>query len=201
MAARCGRCGKPKKTPAGGGETPGFAAALFSQKTMYNAGMDDKLRYSFAAGAALCWGSLAIAYFYMERHLGLAPCPLCILDRIVVAAMGCVFLAQFFLAGRGWRLAFWGANAVFLAAGFVFAVRHIIKQRTPPDLSAGCLGESFAAETLDELVRKAFTAGGDCGAIYWQFAGLSIPEQVLVLFVAFAALLALQAFWLFRRGG
>ena len=161
--------------------------------------MDSKLRYSFFGGAALCWTSLAIAYFYMEKYLLLAPCPLCILDRIVVAAMGCVFLAQAFAASRPWRLALWGANALFLAAGFVFAVRHIIKQRAPLDESAGCLGESAAAETLDQLVRMAFSAGGDCGAVYWQFAGLSIPEQVLALFAAFAALLAWQAARMLRR--
>lgn len=160
--------------------------------------MDIYLRYSFAIGAALCWASLAIAYFYMERYLLLAPCPLCILDRIVAAAMGCVFIAQFFAARKILLRGLWAANALFLAAGFVFAVRHIWLQYRPLDESAGCIADSETAESFMAIIRQAFGADGDCGAVYWQFAGLSIPEQVLLLFAAFAALLAWQAFRIFR---
>ena len=156
------------------------------------------LRLSFAFGAALCWGSLAVAYFYMERYLLLEPCPLCILDRFVAAAMGIAFTAQAFIISRFWRRILWGANALFLAAGFVFAGRHVWLQHRLPDESAGCLSDTEAAETLMEIIRRAFGAEGDCGAVYWQFAGLSIPEQVLLLFFAFAALLAWQALRLFR---
>ena len=153
------------------------------------------MRLSCLGGAGICFASLAIAYFYMERYLLLAPCPLCILDRIVVAAMGFTFLAAAFLPN--WRRVLWGANALFLAAGFVFAGRHIWLQNRPPDESAGCLSDSAAAESLIEIVRLAFDASGDCGAIYWEFAGLSIPAQVFILFLAFAALLAWQGYALF----
>ncbi|MGI9296798.1 MAG: disulfide bond formation protein B [Gammaproteobacteria bacterium] len=156
-------------------------------------------RAFYFAGAALCFASLAIAYFYMERHLLLEPCPLCILDRLAVAAMGACFAASAFLPK--WRRVLWGMNALFLAAGFVFAGRHIWLQNRPPDFSAGCLADSAAAESFMEIVRRAFDAKGDCGAIYWEFAGLSIPEQVLLLFAVFALMLAAQARVLFFTEG
>lgn len=162
------------------------------------------LRYSFLGGAVICFTSLAIAYFYMELYLDLDPCPLCILDRIVVAAMGLAFLlsALVFLRGSPVLLkTLWTANVVFLCAGFVFAIRHVWLQRRPPDEAAGCLADSPTAQTLTEIVRLAFDASGDCGAVYWEFAGLTIPEQVLILFIFFAALLFTQAVALFGGKG
>ncbi|MGU9950907.1 MAG: disulfide bond formation protein B [Gammaproteobacteria bacterium WSBS_2016_MAG_OTU1] len=160
--------------------------------------MTDKLRLSFLFAAGVCFTSLAIAYFYMERHLLLPPCPLCILDRIVVALMGACFLAMYFIRGVGRRILLI-INGIFLSLGFIFAIRHIWLQYRPPDESGGCLSDSQAAETFIEVLTRAFVAEGDCGAVYWQFAGLSIPEQVLVLFIFFAALLTAQAMAVFRH--
>lgn len=152
------------------------------------------------AGAG-CFAALAVAYFFMEKHLLLEPCPLCILDRIVVAAMGAVFLALAVGGARG-KAAWAGllANGVLLALGFAFAGRHIWLQNRPPEETASCLTDAPAAEDLIELIRLAFDANADCGAIIWEdpvFA-LTIPEQVLVMFLGFAALLLWQMFNLAR---
>ena len=54
------------------------------------------LRLLNAGGAFLCFSALAVAYFFMERYLLLEPCPLCILDRLTVLAMGVFFPPVFF---------------------------------------------------------------------------------------------------------
>ena len=154
-----------------------------------------------ALAAFGCFASLAVAYFFMEKYLLLEPCPLCILDRIVVALMGVVFLALAALDSRG-KTALAGllANCVFLAAGFVFAGRHIWLQNRPPEDDAACLSDAQAAQDLIEVIARAFDANADCGAIIWEdpvFA-LTIPEQVLAMFIGFALLLALQFFMLAR---
>ena len=146
-----------------------------------------------------CFASLAVAYFFMEKYLLLEPCPLCILDRIVVALMGVVFLLMAARNSRG--MSAWAgllANCVFLGAGFVFAGRHIWLQNRPPDETASCLSDAQAAEDLIEVIRRAFDANADCGAIIWEdpIFALTIPEQVMVMFIGFAALLALQMFLL-----
>ena len=154
-----------------------------------------------ALAAAGCFAALAIAYFFMEKFLLLEPCPLCILDRFVVAAMGLVFLAMALRDARG-KSAWAGlvANWVFLSAGFVFAGRHIWLQNRPPDESASCLSDTQAAEDLIELIRRAFDAKADCGAIIWEdpIFALTIPEQVMIMFIGFAVFLALQMFNLTR---
>ena len=152
-------------------------------------------RLSCFAGAGVCISSLAIAYFYMERYLLLEPCPLCILDRFAVGGMFFCFLAMAFW--KNWRRLWWGLNALCLSAGFIFAGRHIWLQYRPPDESAGCLGAAVP-ESYMEIIRSAFDAQGDCGAVYWQFLGMSIPEQVMLLFFAFGILLAAQGIVLFR---
>ncbi|WOV91503.1 MAG: disulfide bond formation protein B [Candidatus Zeuxoniibacter abyssi] len=153
------------------------------------------LRLLNAGGAFLCFSALAVAYFFMERYLLLEPCPLCILDRLTVLAMGVFFSAGFFWK-RGQKI-LWCANTATLSLGFVFAVRHIILQNTPLADDGACLSNSKAAQGLIEIVRHAFGGEGDCGTVYWEFLGLSIPEQVLILFIVLAALLLVQAYYIF----
>lgn len=148
-----------------------------------------------ALGAAACVLSLAIAYFFMELYLGLEACPLCILDRFVVGLMAAAFLAHALL-GAGRRkahFALMAANAAFLAAGYTFSLRHIYLQNRPlEELPLNCLADSEAARGLIELVERAFDANADCGVIAWEFLGMSIPVQVLLLFVALTGIVALQ---------
>lgn len=148
-----------------------------------------------AAGAAVCVLALAIAYFFMERHLLLEPCPLCILDRIVVGAMAVIFLAHA-LVGAGRRKVHFAlaiGNLAVLALGFVFAFRHVYLQNRPPEeMPVDCLADSDAARGLIEIVERAFDANADCGIIAWEFLGLSIPMQVVLLFVVLAGIVGLQ---------
>lgn len=170
-----------------------------------------------AAAAAACVLALLIAVFYMERYLLLPPCPLCILDRFVVAFMALGFGALALLypysnkpARAAWPTrsgrvvwpawAAWGATSAALALGFVFAGRHIWLQNRPIDLAAECLSDTAAAKNLIALIEQAFDATADCGMIMWQFAGLTIPEQLLIFFVVLADALAFLAIKLVKAG-
>ncbi len=139
--------------------------------------------------------ALATAYFFLERQLGLEPCPLCILDRIIVAAMGLCFAAGLLVESLPLRRGLLAANAVFLASGLGVAGRHVWLENRPFDESLGCLGDSPAAAGLIDLVRKAFDAQADCSFILWELFGFSIPDYTLGMFVlVFAPLLAAQAY-------
>ena len=157
-------------------------------------------RFVAAAAAAGCVLSLLIAYFFMEKHLLLEPCPLCILDRFAVAVMALGFAGVVWLRARAAVWAAWGVSSCGLAAGLVFALRHIWLQNRPPDVTANCLADNAAAEGLIELVREAFSADANCGAIMWEFAGFTIPEQVLGMFIALAGVQVYLAFALWKGG-
>ncbi|MGI9337430.1 MAG: disulfide bond formation protein B [Gammaproteobacteria bacterium] len=154
------------------------------------------LRRSYLAAAAIAALALAIAYFFMERYLLLDPCPLCILDRIVVFVMLVLFAASFVFAHA--RRILWFGNIAALACGFVVAGRHLWLQYQPPDDGGACLSGAGGGALLD-IIRESFSADGDCSAVYWQFAGLSIPEMVFLLFCVFALLLLWQGAQLFGR--
>jgi disulfide bond formation protein DsbB len=151
------------------------------------------MKIADAMGLALCLGALAIAYFWMEKYLGLEPCPLCILDRITVGAMAVFFAAGLFAVGPqgGGRLALITANLTMLAFGFVFSGRHVWLQNRPLGIGE-CLADTPAARDFIELIRVAFDAQADCGMIFYEFLGLSIPEMTLLLFVGLGALLLWQ---------
>src|ERR1700676_3273643 len=53
------------------------------------------------AGFAACVALLAYAY-YTQYELGLEPCPLCIFQRIAIAALGVVFLIAALHNPRDW---------------------------------------------------------------------------------------------------
>lgn len=150
-------------------------------------------------GLSGCVLALLYAFVFLGNYLGLEPCPLCILDRIVVVLMGLVFLAGVKAESVFLRLGLSGANVVFLALGLLLAGRHVWLQNQPVDDAHVCLADSETAKSLTELVGKAFGAGADCQLIMWEFAGLSIPMQVLLMFVGFAAVVLAQLCGIFHE--
>ncbi len=134
-------------------------------------------------GAAACLAMLAFA-IWSEKVLGLAPCPLCMFQRVGVLALGIVFtIAALHGPGRAGARVY--AILIVIAAGATLAVaaRHLYVQSLPPGTVPAC-GASldFLLEVfpLLEVVRKVMTGGGECAKIDWRFLGLSMPAWVLV---------------------
>ncbi|MDH3451110.1 MAG: disulfide bond formation protein B [Gammaproteobacteria bacterium] len=139
------------------------------------------------AGFAVCAALLAYAY-YLQFYEYLDPCPLCILQRIAVVALGISFL----LAGAfaGWRVAARGSALLIAASagiGAAIAGWHVRLQHLPADQIPECgPGLEFMLRTLplNETLSKVFTASGECAEISWQFLGLSMPAWVMLWFIA-----------------
>jgi protein dithiol:quinone oxidoreductase len=130
-----------------------------------------------------CAGLLGFAY-YTQYYLGLEPCPLCIFQRIGVAAIGLLFLlAALHGPGRTGAIV-WGA-LIDLAVIVTIAVaaRHIWIQHQPEG-SVGVCGASLEYMmklfSVGEVVRKVLTGSGECAKVTWQFLTLSMPTWVLI---------------------
>jgi len=153
------------------------------------------LRWSFRAqfllGFLICAALLGYA-IYLQLHMGLEPCPLCIFQRIAFAALGVLFLLGALHAprGRGGRKVY-GVLALLVAlTGVGIAGRHVWVQVMPRDAMSSCGPPlSFLSETMGpfEVFRTVLTGTGDCGNIDWRFLGLSMPMWSLVWFVLLAA--------------
>src|SRR5260221_14184119 len=85
------------------------------------------------AGFLLCAGMLAFGY-YLQFIVGLEPCPLCIVQRILLFAAGVAFLvaALHHPAGRLGARLYGGVGAFLAGNGIPGAGRHVWVQHPPP---------------------------------------------------------------------
>ena len=157
-------------------------------------------RWANGLGFLVCAGSLGFALF-AQFGLGIAPCPLCILQRLALLLLGVVFLAAVIHHPRDWGARVY-AGLMGLAAGIgvAIATRHVWLQHLPPEQAPRCgPGLGYLVETLPlgEALREVLTGSGECAEVDWTLLGLSMPEWSLLLFVS----LGLWGLWHNGRRG
>jgi disulfide bond formation protein DsbB len=150
------------------------------------------MNLTFPNGASQQWavvtciiagGLLCIALF-MEHVMGLAPCPLCMMQRLWVAVVGLVAYISLLHNPRWGIYPLFAALAAVIGAGF--SIRQLWLQSLPADQVPACgpplqfmLDSGFPL--ADVLV--AMTSGtGDCAEISWSLLGISIPGWLLLAF-------------------
>jgi disulfide bond formation protein DsbB len=144
-------------------------------------------RMVFAGLLLLAIVSMLFARVYLEAHLGLEACPLCMTQRVFVVAWGVVALAAVIHNPRDIGLRIYaGLCALCAIGGGAVAARHVWLQHLPEDQVPAC-GPSleYMLETLPftETISLVLMGDGNCAMTMWTFMGLSIPEQTLILFV------------------
>ena len=146
----------------------------------------DKRWLNFA-GLCACMGLMLYA-LYAQYFLDLAPCPLCVFQRISVIVLGVVFLiAAVHNAGRTGSMLY--AVLLFMAAagGAIVAGRHLWLQNLPPDKVPACgpgLDFMLDAFPLAEALKMVFSGSGECAEVSWSLLGLSMPAWVLIAVTA-----------------
>ena len=129
---------------------------------------------------------LLIVYaLYTQYVLGLEPCPLCILQRVAVIALGISFLLLALRPPQRKQSKFLTSILLVMisSAGVGIAARHVWLQNLPPDKVPGCgpgLDFMMANFPLSEVLEMVFSGSGECAEISWSFAFLSMPAWVLI---------------------
>lgn len=148
--------------------------------------------------------SMAMLYalLFLQKYLGLHPCPLCIFQRIgVLIMLLCSFLAFILNPQKFWlRAFFWLGGLLGVLWSIAVAVRHVWLQYVPSGATCGA-GLSYWVETLpmSQVVALVFAGSGDCAKIDWTLFGLSIPAQALIVFLGFLALYCYQGVLIWRH--
>jgi protein dithiol:quinone oxidoreductase len=143
------------------------------------------------AGFLACAGMLAFGY-YLEFAVGLEPCPLCILQRIMLLATGVAFLAAAIHhpARRVGARIYAGAIVLCAVTGAAVSARHSWIQHLPEDQRPAC-GPSldFMLSTFGPVksLGRILRGSGECGKVDWTLLSFSIPEWTLAAFLALAA--------------
>lgn len=132
---------------------------------------------------------MGYALFFLQRYLGLAPCPLCIFQRIGLMLMGgFALLAALFNPKQTLsRVILWLGSLAGISWATGVAARHVWLQHLPADEVPSCgPGLDYWLDTLPmkEVLNQVFAGSGECAAVDWTFMGLSIPEQSLIFFSA-----------------
>lgn len=154
------------------------------------------VRAWFSALALGCFGLVA-AGVELQILFRLAPCPLCIFQRLLYLLIGAVALFGCALpVGRRLWSALIGALAIFGAgvAGYQTWMQAF------PELATECgYAEPSLIERLVDWLGMAypplFLATGFCTSREWEFLGLSMANWSLLVFAGIAAYVV----FLFRR--
>lgn len=156
------------------------------------------VRWTFFSGFLLCALMLAIAGYFQFVE-GLEPCPLCILSRMVVLAIGGVFLVAAVHNPKGWGLKVYAWLGLVVAlVGVGLSGRHVWLQNLPSDQVPSCgPGLSFILDNfpLAEALELVLRGSGECAEVQWSFLGLTIPGWTLVAFLFFGGV----SLWQMRR--
>jgi len=137
------------------------------------------------AGFAICALLVAAAY-YLQFVGGLEPCPLCIFQRIALAALGVVFLLTALQNPSSYGRYVYSLFILVLALGGAgVAGRHVWLQSLPEDQIPACgPGLNYLLDTcpLFDAVALVLRGSGECAEIE-RWLGLSIPMWTLLAFI------------------
>lgn len=157
-------------------------------------------RIIFLAGFVLC-AALIGAAMYFQYVAGLAPCPLCILQRVAFIGVGAVLLAGFLHGPRGWgRRVYGGVAAAVALAGAGIAARHVWLQNLPAGQTPECgpgLEFMLDAFPLTEALGLILRGSGECAEVQWALLGLTMPGWSLL----WLTVLAVASFAVMVRRG
>ena len=136
---------------------------------------------------------LAFGIVYLQNHLGLEPCPMCIVQRyaliavIVWCLLGVSANAPVRTLVMTWLIALTAGFGAFVAA------RQSWLQWYPPEV-VSC-GRDFYGMIenfpLQRAVPMIFKGSGDCTKIDWTFLGGSIANWSFVVFMGIFVLMLL----------
>jgi len=141
------------------------------------------------AFSAFC---LELSALFFQYYLGLAPCIMCIYQRVAIWGIFIAGVIGYFghkSAGvRALAYIPWAIGAIW---GLLIAVEHVEIQ-TSNSLFYSCeYVPNFPTWLpLHEWLPWLFEATGDCGDINWQFFGYSMPQMMIVVYSVYTALFA-----------
>lgn len=143
------------------------------------------LHYFIAVSSLLLLG----VAFYMEYIMGLEPCPLCMLQRIVFFCIAIVCFISALHKSNKLTVKYLYSIILLSFAGAALSIRHLYLQSLPYEELPACLpGLSYMIEAfpLQDILSAMIMGTGECGDVLWTFLGLSIPGWTLVAFLSIA---------------
>ncbi|MFZ0256917.1 MAG: disulfide bond formation protein B [Gammaproteobacteria bacterium] len=155
-------------------------------------------RLSYIGAFAVCVAVVTVA-LYLQYVQGVEPCPLCMIQRVLVIAIGLVCLAAAIHAPAFVGRRVYGTTVALVALlGAAVAMRHLWLQSLPSEQAPACgPGLEYILEHFpwDRALKLVILGSGECSEVLWTFLGLSLPAWTLMAFMGLFAFGLIQA-WL-----
>lgn len=138
-------------------------------------------------------GALLAGALFFEFILGLAPCPLCMMQRLwfVLAAV-----VSYLSLLHNPRLGIYPAlTMVCTLIGGGFSIRQMWLQNLPADQAPSCgpdLAYMLDAFPLSDILIAMTRGTGDCAEVAWSLIGIPLPGWALVGFLAMTVVAFMQ---------
>ena len=134
--------------------------------------------------------------YYFQYVQGMIPCPLCMMQRIILALFALVVVIAALHNPKGWGRFVCGWTSIVVALmGIGASGRQVWLQTFPSEHSVTC-GASFNYMInylpLTETIKLMLTGTGDCAQVHWTLLGLSMAHWVLIAFFCFTIGLLIQ---------
>jgi len=125
---------------------------------------------------------------YLQAFEGFTPCPLCILQRFVLALLGSVFFLGALIKLKKTSGTLIGLTACLISGlGVFLAGRQVWLQRFPSPDHTDCgasLEYMLHAFPLREVLNNVLKGSAECTQVSWQFLNLSLADWSLLGFIA-----------------
>jgi len=129
----------------------------------------------------------AVAAIYVQLVMGIAPCPLCILQRLAYLSIGVVVMIALLHRSQGIAQdIYFSLSLLFTLLGLTVALRQVWLQLVPPEAPGVCgpgLNELLYSLPPSKLVHEIFYGADDCGVVHGKLIGLSMASWSAVCFV------------------
>lgn len=123
---------------------------------------------------------------YFQFSLGIKPCPLCMIQRVLVVIVGISFFVALCINHVVWLRVANLITTLWASLGIVAAGRHVFIQSLPADLAPACGPElEFMLKhfSLDQVFHLLLQGTANCAEVHWHFLDLSIAGWTLICFI------------------
>lgn len=161
--------------------------------------------YRVFAGLLTLGSAIGMAFaYYLQKVVGLDPCPLCIFQRVGLIGMGIfAFLALVINPKKtAVRLMLMILSLLSIVWSVGVAGRHVWLQNLPPDQVPACgPGLNYWMDTLPiaQVFKEVFTGSGECAVIDWTFLGFSLPQLSLAFFMVLTVIVLLNCYYALQK--
>lgn len=153
--------------------------------------MSPFLRVLNIAAFIVCCSILTLQ-IYIQVIYGFEPCPLCVMQRLLMAILAIVFfIASIHYAAKiGTRI--YGSLVLLIsAAGAASASRQLYLHHFPPPPDGTCAPSfQYMMDFLptSEVLKIMIKGNGECAHETWNFLYISLPGWSMLFFTVFAVL-------------